>query len=83
MTDWRTLHKAALLETETKALEYLVFTTEDAIFQRLQELAQQPDSEGELLDLKAAAADLLAIKTQKLGWPNPLSEKSRQELLPN
>jgi hypothetical protein len=83
MTDWRTLHKAALLETDTNALEHLVFTTEDAIFQRLQELAQLPDSEGELLDLKAAAADLLALKTQKLGWPNPLAENSKQEPLPN
>jgi hypothetical protein len=72
MSSWRALHAAILTETDAANLQRLVYETETAIFLRLQELGRQPGNEDELRNLKTAAADLLAIKTQKLGWPDPL-----------
>jgi hypothetical protein len=74
MSNWRALHQAVVTETDVRVLEPLVYETETAIFLRLQELEPQCDHEDELCDLRAAADDLLAVKTQKLGWPDPLAE---------
>jgi hypothetical protein len=48
-----------------------VQTAEYAIVLRLQELENSTDYGEERIEMKRAAADLLVIKTYKLGWPDP------------
>jgi hypothetical protein len=66
---WRELHRKTLWESEEEKLKELVQATELAILLRLQELESSADSHEERTELENAAADLLAIKTHKLGWP--------------
>jgi hypothetical protein len=47
MADWRELYKTTLLETNPTQLERLMTETEDAIFQRRRELAENSGSKKE------------------------------------
>jgi hypothetical protein len=49
----------------------LVQAAEYAIVLRLQELENSTDHHEERVEMERAAADLLVIKTHKLGWPDP------------
>jgi hypothetical protein len=73
MQDWRFLYQAAVSETNPALLEQLVYQTEDAMFFRLQELARRLDAPPERNEIADAAEGLLALKVEKLGWPNPLA----------
>lgn len=44
---------------------------EEAIYARLLELHSSWDHERERAEIVEAGIDLLKIKTEKLGWPNP------------
>ena len=70
MASWRRLHQAALSENDTNELLRLVHGLESALVKRSEELAHDPHSE-ELREIQVAVADLLSIKINKLGWPDP------------
>jgi hypothetical protein len=65
---WQGPYREALQETNEHKLVKLVGKVEDAIFQRLQELAVSGDAEKRAI--QAACDDLLRIKTERLGWPS-------------
>jgi hypothetical protein len=65
---WRHAYRKVLNESHNGNLTKAVYAAEAAIFLRLQEL-DGDDNERE--EMKAASADLLAIKVHKLGWPAP------------
>jgi hypothetical protein len=75
MPNWRALYGATLAETNLTSLERLVYETEEAITLRLQELVRTSPDSSELSELRAAADQSLSIKVQKLGGPDPLSNK--------
>lgn len=66
---WKDLYLQTLLESDTDKLTELVHAAEYAIVLRLQELENSTDHHEERIQMKLATADLLAIKTHKLGWP--------------
>jgi hypothetical protein len=76
MRDWRTLYTAALAETDITALADLVYKTEEAITLSLQEFVRTSPGSAELSELRAAANQLLRVKVQRLGWPDPCIGKS-------
>ena len=61
----------ALKESDEQKLTELVKAAAYAIVVRLQELENSTDNQEECVEMKRAAADLLVIKTYKLGWPDP------------
>src|SRR5215472_3180340 len=71
MPDWRVLYEAAVDETNPAVFERLVFDTEDAIQYRLRELSKNPDGPLELNEISDAVANILTLKTERLGWPDP------------
>jgi hypothetical protein len=68
---WRESYWKAIQESDHKKLTGYVHETEAGIFKRLRELASSADHHEERDELRCASADLLAIKTYKLGWPEP------------
>ncbi|MFZ0522827.1 MAG: hypothetical protein WAL95_17505 [Candidatus Acidiferrales bacterium] len=68
-TSWKEPYQQALRETDAQTLTELVQAAEYAIVLRLQELDNSADNYEERAEMERAAADLLAIKTYKLGWP--------------
>ena len=70
-TSWKEPYHQALKESDKQKLTELVHAAEHAIVLRLQELENSTDNQEERIQMKRAAADLLAIKTYKLGWPDP------------
>jgi hypothetical protein len=56
-------------ESDEQKLTELVYAAESAIVLRLQELNNSRDDPEERIEIKRAVADLLVIKTHKLGWP--------------
>lgn len=68
---WKGLYLQALLESDSEKCTELVQATEQAIVLRAQELLNSSDHHEERIEMKLAAADLLVIKTYKLGWPSP------------
>ncbi len=66
---WKDLYLQTLLESDTDKLAELVHAAEYAIVLRLQELENSTDHHEERIEMKLATADLLVIKTCKLGWP--------------
>jgi hypothetical protein len=48
-----------------------VLEAEGAIFVRLQELKSSQDHNRERAEIEEAVSDLLKIKTERLGWPDP------------
>jgi hypothetical protein len=69
-SSWREVYKKVLYESHNGNLIKAVHAAETAIFLRSQELDGQGD-EIEREEIKAASADLLAVKVVKLGWPAP------------
>jgi hypothetical protein len=65
---WRDAYKKVWHESHNGNLTAVVHAAEAAIFLRSLELNRQGD-DAEREDMKAASADLLAIKVHKLGWP--------------
>ncbi|MFZ3333579.1 MAG: hypothetical protein WA197_23270 [Candidatus Acidiferrales bacterium] len=68
-TSWKQPYQQALKESDEQKLTELVQAAEYAIVLRLQELENSTDHHEERVEMKLATADLLAIKTYKLGWP--------------
>lgn len=67
---WQDYYREVIGETDDEMLAGLVLATEHAIAVRLQQLENSADRYNERIQMKCAAADLLYIKTHKLGWPN-------------
>ena len=66
---WRDYYREVMRETDEETLTELLLSTERAMILRLQELGDSKGHREERIEMKRAAADLLAIKTHKLGWP--------------
>jgi hypothetical protein len=75
-TGARSSYGATIAETNVTSLEHLVYETEEAITRRLQELVRTSSDPAELTELRAAADQLLLLKVQRLGWPDPLKSKT-------
>lgn len=75
MPDWHILYEAAVGETNPGVFERLVFETEQAIWRRLRELSKVPDGPLELNEISDAVLNMLRLKTERLGWPNPTSPR--------
>jgi hypothetical protein len=67
---WKECYELAVRESEKPKLAALVHAAEVMIFLRGLELSRSADHHDERNDMRGAAADLLAIKTYKLGWPS-------------
>ena len=66
---WKEAYKTAVRNLSHSDLPAMLYRTEDAIFDRLQEIHGSPDHHEERQEIEGAAADLLVIKTRVLGWP--------------
>lgn len=66
---WKQAYQETLENQDTEKLTSRILNAEAAIFERLQQLAGSSDHREERKEMEAAAADLLAIKVHKLGWP--------------
>ncbi|HSY98967.1 MAG TPA: hypothetical protein VK788_05690 [Terriglobales bacterium] len=67
-TFWKEPYHQALRESDEQKLTELVHAAEYAIALRLQELENSTGDGKERAEMKRASADLLVIKTNKLGW---------------
>ncbi|MFZ0881874.1 MAG: hypothetical protein WAN14_00630 [Candidatus Acidiferrales bacterium] len=67
---WKEPYRQALRESDKEKLTELVHAAEYAIVLRLQELENLTDHHEERAEMERASADLLAIKTNGLGWPS-------------
>ncbi len=70
---WQREYEASVNETDPKRLLKRVHAAEAAIFNRLQELAQYPDSPDHKVEQQAIAdalGALLVLKRDKLGFPD-------------
>lgn len=63
---WKMLIERCVSESNPDALARLLYQTEEAMFLRSQELTAEEE------ELRQAAQRLLELKTEKLGWPDPL-----------
>jgi hypothetical protein len=72
-SSWKESYKDAIRESDKKKLAELVRAAEERMFFRGQELSGSMNHHHERSQMSAAAADLLAVKVYKLGWPNPKS----------
>jgi hypothetical protein len=68
-SSWKVTYEKVAWESDTERLLISIHATEDALFLRWQELGNDPMDKPERAAMNAAAADLLAIKLHKLGWP--------------
>jgi hypothetical protein len=69
-TSWKESYELALRESDKPKLAALVRAAEVMIFLRGQELSRSVEHHDERNEMRGAAADLLAIKANKLGWPS-------------
>lgn len=70
---WQTEYQATVLELDQRKLLERIHIVEAAIFNRLQELAQSPDSEDHKAETQAIADalnGLRVLKREKLGFPD-------------
>jgi hypothetical protein len=65
---WQRFIQKALREHDPDKLLQYVHASEIAMFFRWQELAESIEP-GEMVSMRAATDNLLAIKIHKLGWP--------------
>jgi hypothetical protein len=70
-SSWKSAYERAVWESDTKKLLTEIHATEEALFLRWQEMADGASYTKERAEMEAAAADLLAIKIHRLGWPDP------------
>ena len=70
---WQQVYLSLHHEKDSERLTQAVMAAETAIYERLQELSGESDHWEERAAIEAANKELLKIKTQKLGWPNPSS----------
>jgi hypothetical protein len=70
---WREAYRKTRNDQDSTKLVEHVLETEGAIFVRLQELnpSQDRDHDRERAEIQEAVIDLLKIKTERLGWPDP------------
>ena len=73
MAEWRILYEAAVDEANPGVFERLVYETEDAICWRLRELSGNMSDPLEVNEISEAAKNILKLKIERLGWPNPNS----------
>jgi hypothetical protein len=66
---WKAEYEKTVWESDQEKLLSCIPATEAALFHRWQELGNDSIAREELAAMNAAAADLLAIKLHKLGWP--------------
>jgi hypothetical protein len=69
---WKEPYLAALKESDKVKLTELVYSTEGAIFQRMQEIADSKAHREERDQIQTALANLLDIQVNKLGWPSSI-----------
>ena len=72
-SSWKQKYLALGHNTDVKRLTQAVMAAETAIYVRMQEFSGESDHWEERAAIEAANKELLKIKTQKLGWPNPSS----------
>jgi hypothetical protein len=69
---WREAYRKTRNDQDsTKLVEHLL-ETEGAIFVRLLELKSSQDHDRERAEIQEAVIGLLKIKTERLGWPDPV-----------
>ena len=73
---WQQLYESCVFTRNLEKLNKLVFETEDAIYLRSRELSNESHIADEVQALRRAAAELLEIKINKLGWPDPAKVNS-------
>jgi hypothetical protein len=69
-SSWKAEYEKTVWESDQEHLLSCIHSTEAALSHRWQELGNDPVAQEELAAMNAAAADLLAIKHHKLGWPS-------------
>lgn len=65
---WKQYYRSALDELTLATTEENVNLVEEALFLRWQELAGNPNHQDERNEMKRASANLLRVKTYRLGW---------------
>jgi hypothetical protein len=68
---WREAYRRTRNDQDSTKLVEHVLEAEGAIFVRLQELKSSQDHNRERAEIEEAVSDLLKIKTERLGWPDP------------
>ena len=68
-SSWQKLYEAVLVETDRDRLTDLIGAIESAIARRRQELTKCEGVDKERDAIEVAAAEILNIKTARLGWP--------------
>jgi hypothetical protein len=68
---WKTACEKTMLELDKQKLLALIHAAEEELFERWLALGDGHANTQERAAMKIAAADLLAIKIHKLGWPDP------------
>jgi hypothetical protein len=74
-SSWKEPYLAALKESDKEKLTALVYSTEEAIFSRMQEIEDSAAHQQERKEMQAALADILSLQVDKLGWPSSLAAK--------
>ena len=80
MRSWQELYQEMLTESDTEKLTELVLAVEQAIFYRAQELNGTEAGAKERAAMDQAARKMLAIKTEKLGWPGLIGAATRPSM---
>jgi len=68
--EWQHEYLAALVEGDPKTLFERVTAAEAAIFNRLQAISKNPDSQAERRAIQDALASLRILQKEKLGFPD-------------
>src|SRR5438477_12801652 len=68
--EWQGSFQEALLEIDREKLQSKMMKAEEAIFERLQQLAGTSDSEAERQAIEDAISALRVLKTEKLNYPD-------------
>jgi hypothetical protein len=68
--EWQSPFREALIEIDREKLQSKTMKAEEAIFQRLQQLAGTSDSEAERQAIEDALASLRVFKRDRLGFPD-------------
>jgi hypothetical protein len=68
--EWQNEYRAALLEVDRGKLSERVAAAETAIYERLQQISQDPDRRAEHQAIEDALAGLRLLKRERLGFPD-------------